>query len=214
MGQCISKTKLYTRNELLYANRMADKYGISNRRYVSFLKSSEYELVMLNFDGLERDVVDNSYINAWNNWKRLQSWDKKYSDLDRPLLVFLSNMPTKLNSICNLCKIPKAHDEYQVECLIKFYTMQQIPDSECPVEVAINNLLDVEYYEDIVREIQERYDPNDWAISQRMNINWLRMICYIRNSTFGDMHNLTYIENLCLQQKNKVHDSLSQKIII
>ena len=115
MGQCISKTKLYTRNELLYANRMAEKYGISRRRYTSFLKSSEYELAMLNFDSLIREEVDDSYINAWDNWKRLQSWDKKYSDLDRPLLVFLSNMPTKLNSICNLCKIPKSHDEYQVE---------------------------------------------------------------------------------------------------
>ena len=97
-------------------------------------------MLSVNFDNLIREEVDDSYINAWNNWKRLQSWDKKYSDLDRPLLVFLSNMPTKLNSICNLCKIPKAHDEYQVECLIKFYTMQQIPDSECPVEVAIKEV--------------------------------------------------------------------------
>ena len=40
MGVCISKSKLYTRNELLYANRMANKYGISKKRYASFLKSS------------------------------------------------------------------------------------------------------------------------------------------------------------------------------
>jgi hypothetical protein len=215
MGLCISKSKLYTRNELLYANRMAEKYGISQRRYASFLKSSEYELVMLNFDSLIREEVDDSYINAWNNWKRLQSWDKKYSDLDRPLLVFLSNMPTGLNGSHYLCRIPKKHDESQRESLICFYTMLNLPkEGYDSLEKYINHLLDTVYYEDLVAEIKGDYDPNDWELSQTLPIKWSRMIRDIRNSGLKDISHLKLIEQFCLMQQNIVYDTLNNKIII
>ena len=81
----ISKSKLYTRNELLYANREAYKYGISKSRYNKFIKSSEYELAALNFDSLTREDVDASYITAWNNWKQTQSWGNRYVNLDKRL---------------------------------------------------------------------------------------------------------------------------------
>ena len=211
MGGSITKSKLYNRNELLNANRMANKYGISKRRYGQFIKSSQYQLVMVNFSSLIREDVDESYIGAWNNWKLAQPWGKKYNDLDENLLVFLSNMPTGLNSLHNLCKIPRKHDEFQRESLINFYTMSKKNNK---LEDYVNNLLDTEYYEDIVHNIKETYDPNDWELSQTLDIKWLRMIYDIRNSTFRDLTNLNLIENLCLKQKNIVYDTLNNKIII
>ena len=214
MGVCISKSKLYTRNELLYANRMANKYGISKKRYASFLKSSEYELVTLNFSSLIREHVDDSYITAWNNWKRLQSWNKKYRDLDDNLLVFLSNMPTSLNGVSNLHIIPKKHDNFQVECLTAFYTMQNEPiNNSCPLEGYVNNMLDLFKYDYIVAGIKEDFE-SDWALSCRLDLKWIRMIRDVRNSDFKEINNLKLIEQLCSTQQNILSDNMISKIII
>lgn len=215
MGCVISKSTIYNRNELLYANRMANKYGITYSRYNEFIKNSEYELVMLHFNTLEGDKVDASYVHAWNNWKHNQSWSTRYDELDTNLLVYLSKMPTKLNGWHNVYRIPTKHTEYMIESLTKFYTMHGIPDKgDTTIEAYVTNRLDSEYYENIVKNIQTTYNLTDWEISQNMNIEWLRMIYYIRNSSFRHMNDLNYIENLCQTQKNIVYDSLNNKIMI
>jgi len=211
----ISKSKLYTRNELLYANREAYKYGISKSRYNKFIKSSEYELAALNFDSLTREDVDASYITAWNNWKQTQSWGNRYVNLDKNMLVFLSNMPTNLNGLFNGCNIPKKHDEYQQECLRKFYMMRNEPiNNNCTVEGDVNNLLDLFKYNDIVAGIKEEGNSGDWSLSQRLDSKWVRMIRDIRNSGLRDLSNLKFIKELCETRQDVLYDSMSTRIII
>jgi len=214
MGGFISTSKIYNRNELLYANRLAKKYGISKKRYDIFLKSGEYELVGLNFSNILVGDVDKSYIKAWNSWKNTQSWGKKYSDLDQNLLVFLSNMPTSLNRLYNYYMIPKKHDEFQRESLIKFYNMQKMKNINCKLEYYVDNILDTVCYKNIVHNIKDTYNPNDWDLSQSLDLKWIQIIYSIRNSTFRDISNLNLIENLCLTQKDAIYDSLDSKIII
>ena len=125
MGCLCSKStnKHYTRNELMALNRDADLYGINLERYQEFCGSQSYQLAILHLSHGGDDVVeggdlDASYINAWNKWKRGQSWGFHCPDLQTNLITSLAYAPTKMNGYFS---IPRRHIAWHRESLKRFY---------------------------------------------------------------------------------------------
>jgi len=223
MGCCFTKRSItFTRNEILALNRDANKYGINMERYNDFCKSRNYRIAILHFS-YKSSEYDNAYINAWNEWKRLQPWAIQLPDLDKNIVTQLAYAPTSLN---NSNTIPKKHAQWQINSLKAFYNLQswdnEIIDfkEQCNylqyknMDYFINYLLENKRYSCIVNNIKSLYGEDLWNLTQNIDSHWRDILSIITTSKHNDINNISIIEKFCKDKKEDLLNNLTNKIII
>tara|TARA_A100001015_G_scaffold14870_1_gene17394 strand:+ start:17541 stop:18227 length:687 start_codon:yes stop_codon:yes gene_type:complete len=224
---CFKSTyKHYTRNELMALNRDAKLYGINLERYNEFCNSQNYQLAILHLSHGGDEVtgsgnLDISYINAWNKWKRYQSWGINCCDLDKNIITSLAHAPTKMNGYSN---IPKKHISWQRESLKRFYKIQDwrkeingIEDQSnynalLDIDNYVDYCLDNKRYNDIVDIIKTNYGKLLWDLSQ--DDKWLKIVEKINCATHRDIKYIEALENICRGKQDDLFSVLDQKIFI